>query len=186
MSAAVYGLTDLPANFQSRVRVDEATECWHWIGNRIKGKSSCYKPPKSEGGEPGRGTTARKYAYTKLVKVPRLRLIATCRNEDCVYPGHAKEATDKTIKRLSRNCYDAGWRARVTIGRRKAAAGSAEEGMQLAREIRRRLAAGEKPNDIAADVGRSRHMVSRIGRGKNWCEAPASALAMLVEQQVCA
>lgn len=97
---------------------------------------------------------------------PGLVVRHTCDNPPCLEPTHLLIGThrDNVRDRVERGRSD---------DRRGDRCPTARLNWPQAREIRQRVAAGERHHVIAADFGVSRRLVGMIGRNERWVEAQA-------------
>lgn len=172
-------LIDFPAKFQCNVRVDEVTGCWSWQATMVD-QTPVYTPMR------GKGCSARRYAWERVNGRTKLPFVTyTCDDATCVRPEHAEPITGKRMVKVRRargeQMHGASWRAKVAVAKRK---NSKVGSIERAREIRARVARGETMDAIAADYAIHRATVWSIWHDEIWKEAPASALSMLVQQQM--
>lgn len=142
--------------FWSRVDRRSPDECWPWVGYLNSNGYGIWKE------RPGRGQRARPasrlaFYFTHGYYPPVVR--HKCDNPPCCNPAHLEPGTQVD------NLADMTARGRSTRGVRNPAAKLTEAQV---REVRRRLADGERNGDISHAMGISRNRVYEIRTGKVW------------------
>jgi hypothetical protein len=145
-------------------------ECWPWIG-ATDGRR--YGHLRLERSRKTRKAHIISWEIENRLSLPDGKCIChRCDNPPCVNPEHLfcgtyqDNSIDCVIKGRHRAFYDTEWQRGV----RNANAALTEE---QAREIIRRIEAGEPNRAIAVDFPISEGMVSRIKRGKAWAHLRA-------------
>ena len=168
-------MTNLPTYYSERIKIVD--ECWIWQGKVSRGQMEVSTSQKHNWSRSPRRIL---YELANDTKVRRDRIVvATCHDEKCINPAHAKPIKRgkqaEIAKQRGVTQYDTVWKARVTAGRRKRSLVT----MELAREIRERIASGEKQTDVAIDTGLGRKHINKIWLNECWREPPGTLAGMV-------
>lgn len=150
-----FGAVDRETLFWSLVDKRGETECWPWSGSYGGNGYGRFHVDHGRGPAMNASRAAFLYAYGYLPPVVR----HTCDNPPCCNPQHLLPGTQKE------NMEDCAQRGRSTRGARNPAA---KLNPDAVRDIRRRRAAGEKCDSIAATYGVSPTQVTSIMKGTTW------------------
>lgn len=169
--------SDFPASFVRNVRPDDETGCWPWVGTMVKG-TPVYEP------ERGAACSARRWVWQRVNGETTLPFCTyTCDDQTCVHPDHAEPMTGRRMlklrKRRGEPLHNAAWRARSTAAKRR---NSKVGSMEQAREIRRRVVAGESQAAVARSLSIARGTVWLIIEGRTWKEPVAFSVATIARQ----
>ncbi len=154
-------------------RVDKSGECWLWTGNRYP---NGYGRVWWKGASHGAHRVAWELATTAWPGDSQV--LHRCDNPQCVNPAHLFLGTqrDNMRDRLTKGKYARGDQhparahpERVLRGRTHGNAKLTEADVA---EIRRRVAAGEKRNQIAALFGVTPTLVGGIVKRRTWRHVP--------------
>lgn len=133
--------------------------CLRWLGNV---NSSGH--PLVWDGDLGQNVSARTIV---MPLGPNLYRVSQCGDTRCL--SHLLACTRSEQMRFAVPYKSADKRARIREGKRRASSFSLEK----AKQVRERVANGEFQRVVAADLGISQKMVSRIVRNLNWREQSA-------------
>lgn len=148
----------LPDRFWSRVEIRGEAECWPWLaarttagyGNLWTGRTTAY---------------AHRFAWELHHRQPipaGMFVCHVCDNPPCVNPGHLFLGTNADNNR------DMQAKGRASGGTRGEQQHHAILTEAAVRDIRARIAAGERNAAIARRYGVDRSTISAVRTGKNW------------------
>lgn len=136
---------------------DKSGECWIWQAARMNSGYGIFKDNSRV------SNGAHRFSYT-LVKGPipeGLVVCHTCDNKLCVNPDHlfvgTKKENSEDMVRKGRYPVRPHWKLNY----------------EIAQEIKRRKASGEKSIPLAKEYGVSRELVDMIARGGAWTDDKA-------------
>lgn len=157
------GIRDIEA-LRVRCRIDEDTNCWHWIGAFDQGIPKVWIANENGGGMTMTGYRAAKFLVGKPVK-PRMYVWNICKHADCVNPNHSKTGTRAEMF---------AWKAEHGLLRQSPSqlAAATRNGRsrsvldeQKVLEIR---ASGENNHVLGARYGVHHSTISKVKRGQSW------------------
>lgn len=159
------GTESLRETINAHVRICRETGCWQWTGKlspagygRLIYRQRCQN--------------AHRWSHEAFIgPIPAgMRVVQVCGNRGCANPKHLElwtgadiMARAKEMGTVSRGPMHA---AKITSGVRAVA----KLNMDKAREIRRRRAAGERGEDLAAEMGVTASTIARVVANEIWRE----------------
>lgn len=139
-------------------KVDLSGDCHLWMGSRDRhgrGRINLRRYPR----------LAPRVAYTMATGVDpqEMRVLHSCDNPSCVNPDHLVlgDQADNIA-----DCVKKGRQARGERNGHNRRAGKLSE--PVVRNIKQRLASGERPTDLAAEIGVGVNQISNIKYGRKW------------------
>lgn len=140
-------------------KVFEREGCWLWCGTVLNG----YGQFSFE----GKTVKAHRHSYEALVgPIPiGLALDHLCRNRGCVNPKHLEPVT---------------WQTNIHRGRQSKIT------MEIAREVRARVVAGQSNAQITADLGVTTQNIWWIAEDRAWREDPTAPRQPVWPERTCA
>lgn len=150
--------------YSAKIKFGAPDECWLWQASRIGGRNREYGSFNLPRSFPSRGHYAHRFGYCLangllLEELAALEIRHSCDTPLCQNPRHLVAGTHTD------NVRDMHQRGRDSLKHAKLKPCDIPE-------IRRRLAVGDRHQDIAADYGVSRPTISQIHIGRNWRRVP--------------